>query len=338
MKRARAALLLVLLGPLGCEDIGADAPTETVPGELRPVDPPPGGGGGGGGLPQCRLAISPGNQALESTYAVTWSCDRNKRDRFISDLGMDLNQWINFGGTEPCNLDLALGRFLNAVSFVDYFQNSFRGYGGDRMLTYRNMYVSESLPWRGYDYLRRIDGVTPECADVSQWASMNGVTHHMTARARLFFVGDVITRAATLIHEVRHTEGKVHLPASDCPAPGGITACDHHFLQTGGCITPWADDGGYSYGAKYLWDWAAQCRELCDLNRSEATLMQVQNTLNSKFSVTPTVRAWPIPAPPPPRPEPPPGRCWHDDGPNDPNCYDNNGNLCTDGDFDNFCD
>jgi hypothetical protein len=237
--------------------------------------------------------------SLDEEFARTWSCDQQAIERYWRDLGLGKSDWTRFGAATPCDLDLPLGRTLNALAFVDHFQDVFRRYRDDRIVNYRSGDVTGSLPFAGYELLTRIDGISPSCDDGGNLAVTNGVTRRMTVNTRLFYDFNVVQRAAILIHEARHTEGKVHNRTDRCPAGDPIN-CDHHFAAVASCPSLVSDDGGYAYEVKFLWDWGTECRDECTPPQAIEALMAAQRMLDIRFSEPPAVRAWP---PPPSSPD-----------------------------------
>lgn len=150
--------------------------------------------------------------------------------------GADWNE--GFGYEDPCNIDLALGRTLNALSLL-HFSSDLPDY------TSSDGYNGTILEWAGIYAADNIDELDARCYGgfgVAAYTTWGPIIDNRTKLYMTFFNDfNVAERAAIIIHEARHANGKPH-KGSGC-ALGGDS-----------CDPSWGYNGAYRYHVS----WAAQ--------------------------------------------------------------------------------
>jgi hypothetical protein len=176
------------------------------------------------------------NVADGSSAYASALCNQEMVNHWWSVFDMRSEHWDSgFGYDDCCNLDLPLGRTFAAFYLLTYSAEDYAKNTGD--------YSGNALRW-AYPYTAnnagRFEalcfkpGSTP-----TQWAGW-AYGDRVELYIPYFYNFDVVTRAATLLHEARHNGGKSHDGGSGCP-------------RAASCDTNWAYEGSNMYEVLYLW-------------------------------------------------------------------------------------
>ena len=182
---------------------------------------------------------------------------------------MRQEHWDNgFGFQDCCNLDLPLGRTFAAMFLLTYSAEDYAKNTGD--------FSGNALRW-AFPYtathaghleaLCYKPGSTP-----GQWGAW-GYGDRIELYLPYFYNFDVVTRAATLLHESRHNGGKSHDGGTGCP-------------RGASCDTNWGYEGANMYEVLYLWwfavDGTRTTSAIKNMARNRARAVQ-----NSAFNTNP---------------------------------------------------
>jgi hypothetical protein len=251
-----------------------------------------------------------GDVAFRHTWALAGgACDEARATALMQKWGLNIegnsiyptsitaSEFI--GKNNPCDLRLPVGRAINALEFLKFFQEPGRL---DAQPTWPDGAVFPGVPMnivgQGYQYIDNVadDGemeVSCDGDDVAWSGGFGGIK----LRRPFFEDTPVYWRAAVLVHEARHSDGTVifpvwdHVPCLQAPAQGND--CDQEFTLSGG--------GPYSFEVRYLWEWATRCGDHCTQQQRWDALTAAQDLLDKRFVTRPTIG---ITRPPPPPPGP----------------------------------
>lgn len=224
----------------------------------------------------------------------TWNCEPRMIDDMNGRFGIE-NDWFGFGLGLPCDSasplgsfqDTPLGRTYNALQLLlqaGQTQASCARGAGHGMLEWAYCYVGQNI------------SLVPSC-DFPRQAAITyyPFANETTLYGPFFFEMTVIQRAATLVHEARHADGKCqHVDDRDCRRHG---SCDEAFQD--GCTGLFSKGGrganGYevSYLQAFLREAGPDINRLPgDINDSlRVNAMETANDiLGSAFEVDPCIR------------------------------------------------
>ena len=187
-------------------------------------------------------ATVPDKDASGDNFYGQFICSQAYIDYFWYTYGFSGNKkfWDDgFGWHDPCNTSLPLARTFNACYALTY---SAQDYLNDSWDAPQNI-----LQW-GRRYLREeVDDLESKCGDGSAIArSFTGwfVNDRVELYLGFFYTYTVVDRAADLLHEARHQDGKGH--NADLPA-GSV------YGTGGNADSNWDYQGAWTFHAGYLW-------------------------------------------------------------------------------------
>jgi len=188
---------------------------------------------------------------------------------------------LNEGWHDPCNVNLPLGRFFNAIDLVNYaapdFAVNLDDFGGS------------FLRWAGNYTIREIDELKRGCfgssSTIRATTDWGPIIDEKTTFWHPAFEENVIERASTLVHEARH--------ASWCGHNGGGcvagASCDDSWLD--GCSFPGSGRGANGYQVLWLWWYAVGAQPALTNARMRAFAIDHANTkLDRSFDDDPCFR------------------------------------------------
>jgi hypothetical protein len=186
--------------------------------------------------------------------------------------GFDSDSWHHgFGFEDCCNIDLPLSRTFNAFWLLNYSADD---YDNDQ-------YSNNMLHW-GRRFVRdQLNDLEAECGD----GSANATTFNrwifdteVEVYLPFFYQRDVVGRAATLVHECRHLDGKDHdanFPSWSAFGAGGS-----------GADSSWDYHGAWMYDTLYLWWFYADGRRTTPALR-ESAKQRANFLLDNAFATHP---------------------------------------------------
>lgn len=178
---------------------------------------------------------SPGNNNTSGDVAFGALCTQSSINQHWADFDFDKGDWDEgFGYNDPCNINLPLGRTFNALNLLDFFGRSMPNGS------------SNWLPWFYAYASNKTDELDARCG----FGQANGCTfarsiRGLDDRVELYWpffyrnIMNVASRAATIVHESRHQDGKGH----------NCNSC----ANGGSCDTNWGYRGANYMGIMYLW-------------------------------------------------------------------------------------
>jgi len=144
------------------------------------------------------------NVADGSSHYSSLMCNQTLVDHWWGVFDMRESDWDSgFGYYDACNMDLPLARTFAAMYLLTYSAQDYATNTGD--------YSGNALRW-GYPYTANNAGRTSALcfkpgSTPGQWAAW-AYGSRMELYIPYFYNMDVAARAATLLHEARHTVGK----------------------------------------------------------------------------------------------------------------------------------
>ncbi|MFN0214188.1 MAG: hypothetical protein ACKVT2_08025 [Saprospiraceae bacterium] len=181
--------------------------------------------------------ISPGNNTTSGDVTFGALCTQSSINQHWNDFDFDQGDWDDgFGYSDPCNINLPLGRTFNALNLLDFFGTSGPDANGNWLgwfYAYASSQIDELDALCGF-------GNTSGCSTFA--TNFSGAQDNRTELYWPFFYHNVMSvpsRAATIVHESRHAGGKGH-NCSSCP-------------NGGSCDTDWAYNGAIRYEVMYCW-------------------------------------------------------------------------------------
>lgn len=163
---------------------------------------------------------------------ATWSCGQKYIEDMWDRFDFDKEDWDNgFGYSNPCDLDLPLGRTFNALMLLAYGVQG----GGTCTPDGNPNFAVGRYCWAGNE-LDELDG---RCGSGSASSGTRAHTEFFPVIADEytelywpFFYGEsVVERAATIVHEARHAHG---LCQHEGNCPRGGSSCDPSYED--GCV------------------------------------------------------------------------------------------------------
>lgn len=204
----------------------------------------------GGGRVSCSYEVQP----LKVTFDKWWGPENTGWCNNLSWLnkayGITKSNWSSSGWSNPCDNTLALGRTYAAAWLLASEENNSTG----------NMNVL------GKYARQQIDELRPECGDVfGRWLGGGEVSIQQA-----FFATDVIERAATLVHEARHS-AKVH-------NAGNPKTRDSSLSYDGAWAFEWKWEADFAGNS--VWGSNAQrCRAMGLANDTAAPMMNFKSAI-----------------------------------------------------------
>jgi hypothetical protein len=163
-------------------------------------------------------------------------CNQERVNYWWSVYNMHHDDWdAGFGYDDPCNLDLPLARTFAAMYLLTYSAEDYA--------THIDDFSGNALRW-AHPYAATHSGdLQALCfkpgSSPGQWASW-AYGDRIELYLPFFYGFDVVSRAATLLHESRHNGGKNHDGGTGCP-------------RAASCDTTWGYEGANMYEVLYLW-------------------------------------------------------------------------------------
>lgn len=176
------------------------------------------------------------NNADGTSFYLSGFCNQERVNHWWSVFNMRVEDWdAGFGYDDCCNLDLPLGRTFAALYLLTYSAEDYAKNTGD--------FSGNALRW-AYPYTATHAGrLQALCfkpgSTPGQWAGW-AYGDRIELYLPFFYGFDVVTRAATFLHESRHNGGKSHNGGTGCP-------------RGASCDTNWAYEGANMYEVLYLW-------------------------------------------------------------------------------------
>jgi hypothetical protein len=170
-------------------------------------------------------------------FTCTNACLKENRDKFWRDFDFDRDDWDEgFGYEAPCDVNRPLARTFSALYVLKYLADDFSSAASNNPLRWGYGFASS-----------RIDELDGRCGSGRADSGAAATTYHgglgddRTVLKWPFFYGaPAIVRAALIVHEARHADGKSHDGGTRC---GRGRSCD----------SSWSYNGANTYEVRFLW-------------------------------------------------------------------------------------